>query len=107
MEDDALVATGLVSYLQGLGAIVTWVTNIAATQRHIEDGATIDIAIVDLNLDGEMSTPVIDQLLERNVYTILCTGYDANSIEARFLGLPRSQKPFTRASMKNLIAAGL
>jgi CheY-like chemotaxis protein len=107
VEDDALIATGLVSYLDGLGATVFWATNIPKALSLIEDCAKIDIAIVDLNLDGEISTPVVEQLLARKVHTILCTGYEASSIDERFQGLPRSEKPFTRAKIRSLVAAGL
>jgi CheY-like chemotaxis protein len=107
VEDDALIATALVSYLEELGATVMWATNIPKAVSWIKQCTKIDVAIVDLNLDGEVSTPVIDQLIDQNVFTILCTGYDANSIEERFQNLPRSQKPFTRAKIHRLVAAGL
>ncbi|RYF40449.1 MAG: response regulator, partial [Cytophagaceae bacterium] len=81
VEDDALVAIGLVSYLEELGAAVVWGTDIPQAIGWIERCSKIDIAIVDLNLDGIMSTPVVDQLVAANVFTILCTGYEVSSIE--------------------------
>ena len=107
VEDDALIATGLVSYLEGLGATVMWATDIPNAVGWIERCAKIDVAIVDLNLDGSMSTPVVDQLIAQNVFTILCTGYEVDSIEERFRKLPRSEKPFTRAKIRSLVAAGV
>jgi CheY-like chemotaxis protein len=104
VEDDALVAIGLVSYLEELGAAVVWGTDIPQAIGWIERCSKIDIAIVDLNLDGIMSTPVVDQLVAKSVFTILCTGYEVSSIEERFQGLPRSEKPFTRAKIRNLLA---
>lgn len=103
VEDDALIAVGLISYLEELGATVTWVANVSKAIGWIER-AKVDLAIVDFNLDGEMSSPVLDQLIARDVFTILCTGYDQNSIDERFRNLPRSDKPFTRAKIRSLIA---
>lgn len=107
VEDDALIAIGLVSYLEELGATVMWATDIPKAVGWIERCAKIDVAIVDLNLDGTMSTPVVDRLIAQNVFTILCTGYEVDSIEVRFQSLPRSEKPFTRAKIRNLVAIGV
>ncbi|MDN4633964.1 response regulator [Sphingomonas sp. PsM26] len=107
VEDDALVAIGLVSYLEELGATVMWATDIPNAVGWIEHCSKIDVAIVDLNLDGSMSTPVVDRLIAKEVFTILCTGYEVGSIEERFRGLPRSEKPFTRAKIRNLLAIGV
>lgn len=107
VEDDALIAIGLMSYLEELGATVMWATDIPTAVGWIERCSKIDIAIVDLNLDGSISTPVVDRLIAEGTFTILCTGYEVGSIEERFRGLPRSEKPFTRAKIRNLLAAGL
>ncbi|WP_082449588.1 hypothetical protein [Sphingomonas sp. Leaf231] len=67
----------------------------------------IDIAIVDLNLHGVRSDPVLDHLLSRNVFTILCTGYDGSSVPDCFRALPRSEKPFTLSKIRTLLGAHL
>lgn len=107
IEDDALIAMGLVSYLETLGGNVRWETSISPSIVYIGNGSVIDIAIVDLNLDGCISYPVIDALIARNIFTILCTGYEEGSIEERFRHLPRSEKPFTRARIRNLVMSGI
>lgn len=107
VEDDALVATGLVAYLEGLGATVMWAVSIDEAVGWIARCAKIDVAIVDINLDGSVSTPVVDQLIAMNIFTILCTGYESGSIEERFQNLPRSEKPFTRVRIRQLVSAGL
>ena len=103
VEDDALVGMGLSAYLEELGGEVTWVTTVAEALSLIDGAAVIDVAVVDLNLHGVMSNPVIDRLLSRAVPTILCTGYEASSIDERFLALPRTEKPFTRAKIRALL----
>jgi CheY-like chemotaxis protein len=107
IEDDALIAMGLISYLEALDGTVRWETDIVSATDYIEGGNAIDVAIVDLNLDGRISTPVLDLLVARKIFTILCTGYEEDSIEERFRRLPRSEKPFTRQKIQNLIAAGI
>lgn len=104
VEDDAIVGLGLQSYLEELGATVRWAAGVEDALSHIDGGPAFDKAIVDLNLDGVMSTPVIERLLQEQVYTILCTGYDGSSIDERFRALPRTEKPFTRRKMRSLLA---
>lgn len=105
VEDEAMVGLGLVSYLEEAGATVTWVANVEEAQRAIDLDPRIDLAIVDLNLGGVMSTPIIDELLARSVRTVLCTGYETSSIEERFRSLPRVEKPFTRSKMRTSLAS--
>jgi DNA-binding response OmpR family regulator len=106
VEDDALVGVSLVDYLEELGAKVLWATNVENALRFVDGADLLHIAIVDLNLDGEMSYPVLDRLLANGVYTILCTGYEASSIDDRFKHLPRCEKPFTRLKINGLLRAG-
>lgn len=107
VEDDAIVGSGLVWYLEEAGADVCWVGNVDDALTRISEGPALNLAVVDLNLCGAISTPVVDRLIAGGVHTILCTGYDSASIETRFHALPRSEKPFTRAKMRQLLMDGL
>ena len=103
VEDDALVGLSLVGYLEELGASVTWASKLEDAINVIDCTNQIDIAIVDLNLNGVMSNPILDRLLSKRVFTLLCTGYELSSIDVRFRGLPRCEKPFTRAGIRMLL----
>ncbi|WP_242120379.1 response regulator [Sphingomonas lacusdianchii] len=103
VEDDALVGLSLKGSLEELGASVAWATRLASALEAVQSGRPIDIAIVDINLAGEVSTPVLDRLMAMNAYTIICTGYDDSNLETRFLELPRCEKPFTRAKIRKYV----
>ena len=103
VEDEAIIALGLTTYLEELGALVDWSTGIDEALDAIDRLPAIDAAVVDLNLSGRMSTPILDRLAAAGVHTVLCTGYDEASVEERFRGLPRSEKPFTRSKIRRLI----
>lgn len=105
VEDDALVGISLKGSLEELGASVVWATRLASALEAVQSGTPIDIAIVDINLAGEVSTPVLDILVTMGTYTIICTGYDDSNLETRFLELPRCEKPFTRAKIRRYILA--
>src|SRR5438477_11395743 len=53
-----------------------------------------DLAIVDVNLDGEVSFPIVDVLLERGVPFIFATGYGAAGLLGRYPGATVLTKPF-------------
>jgi chemotaxis family two-component system sensor kinase Cph1 len=56
---------------------------------------TIDVAMLDVNLDGEMSWPVAAILKERGIPCIFSTGYDETSIlPAELAGTPILTKPY-------------
>ncbi|MEQ4502011.1 hypothetical protein [Pseudomonas sp.] len=103
VEDDLLVAMGLKSSLAQLGAVVTWCSTVAAALDAINGLTAYDFAIVDINLDGEVSSPVLDRLIDQATYTVISSGYDAGSLEQRFQHLPRCEKPFTRARLRRLL----
>lgn len=106
VEDDFTVGISVCHELESFGAeIVGFCADIESSMARIADSGGIDVAIVDLDLGGVPSTPVVDALLQRGVPTILSTGYEVWSIEERFRSLPRCEKPFTRASVLRQLKA--
>jgi len=103
VEDDLLVGMGLKTSLEQLGAAVTWCSDVAGGLNAVDGLALFDFAIVDINLGGEVSAPVLDRLIDKAIYTVISSGYDASSLEQRFQRLPRCEKPFTRARMRRLL----
>lgn len=99
VEDDALVGMTLKRSLEALGASVTWVTDVQSALAWLADRPRPDLAIVDINLSGHPSVPVLDALVEREIYIIISSGYDADALDARFQDITRCQKPFTRAKL--------
>lgn len=67
--------------------------------------AAFDLAVLDVNLGGgDTSYPVADLLAERQVPFMFVTGYDAASLEARFDGRPKVQKPYAPEQLVRLAA---
>lgn len=64
----------------------------------------IDIAIVDLNLNGEFSFPVIESLRQRGVPVIVCSGYvELPEIKERLQGIPLLAKPWAPERLDALV----
>jgi two-component system, response regulator PdtaR len=63
-----------------------------------------EIAILDVNLHGEMIFPVADFLIGRGVPVILTTGYSAKDIlPQHLLDLPSIRKPYEPAELMELV----
>jgi DNA-binding response OmpR family regulator len=103
VEDELLVGMGLKAGLEQLGAEVTWCNDIGSALEVLNGPSRHDMAVVDTNLNGVMSSPVLDRLMGMDIYTVISSGYDASALEARFQHLPRCEKPFTRAKMRRLL----
>lgn len=94
VEDEYLLADELALELADEGAVVL---GPAPSVKHalglLEGEASLDGAILDLNLGGEPAFPVADALIDRSVPLIFTTGYDAGAIPERFAHIPRCEKP--------------
>jgi CheY-like chemotaxis protein len=68
------------------------------------EAEAIDVAVLDVNLNGEMSYPIADALGARDVPFVFVTGYDKDSILEGYRTCPVLQKPFHRAELTDTLA---
>ena len=97
LEDD-LVAAGH----SPIGPFASLATATDATRRE-----EFDLAILDVNLNGEAIYPLADELLVRGKPFVLLTGYGAASLPERFRDLPRLSKPYDLAHLVKEIGRAL
>lgn len=69
------------------------VTSLSAA-REIVRRETFDLAILDVNLTGEMVYPLADDLAERGIRFIFLSGYSELNLPERFRNVPRHSKPY-------------
>jgi DNA-binding NtrC family response regulator len=94
VEDEALIAMALEDMLEQLGCqIVEMVGRVSAAREAVDD-LTLDCAILDVNVAGEMIYPLAEQLTERGVPFLLVTGYARSNLEPSLRSRPVLQKPF-------------
>lgn len=65
------------------------------------------IGMLDVNLQGEMCYPLIDELLARSVPVVIVTGYDGQALPQRFEACVRVVKPYCRADILSAIHLAL
>ena len=93
VEDDYLLANDLERALTRAGCrIVGPVATVGDAMRLIER-VPIDLAILDVNLDGDTVYPVADALVARQIAYVFATGYDTSALPRRHAGAPYCTKP--------------
>ena len=65
------------------------------------DAEAIDVAVLDVNLNGQMSYPVADALAARGVPFVFSTGYDKETLLDGYRSFPVLQKPFHRSELSD------
>ena len=106
VEDEILVAIDIEEMLKKAGSAVVGPAATLSRALSLAKVETLDAAVIDLNLGGESSAPLIDLLIERGVPLLLISGYDdPSSLPARHQHLPRLQKPFRTSALLTRLAA--
>lgn len=105
LEDDPLFAMVLEGMLQDLGCEVhgpfSELDDAEAMIRANRDH--IDLAILDINIHGDMSYGLAAQLLELDIPFFFCTGYEKSKIEPRWRNWPNIGKFFTEAGLTAML----
>ena len=105
VEDEFFVADDLVQALTRLGAEVL---GPVATREEALDllstGERIDLAVLDINLEGESVFPVADTLIEQGVPILFATGYDQAAIPAQYQQVLRWEKPFAPEALAHALS---
>ncbi|MEG3166152.1 response regulator [Sphingomonas sp. PB2P19] len=93
VEDEYLLADDLARGFDKEGiSIVGPVPSLAQALELVEQ-KRINMAVLDIALDGDKVYDVADALIRRNVAVLFVTGYDRSDIPARFAKVPMCQKP--------------
>lgn len=106
VEDELILAMFLEERLQEEGCRVLGPASRQARALALLERETPDVALLDLNLDGERPIALAERLVARGVPFVIMTGYDErHSPEAVLKGAPRLRKPFRWADLMQAIGA--
>ena len=105
VEDEGLVVALLEDMLADLGHEVTAVASRMAEALARAQGVDFDVAIIDVNLDGEPSYPIAEILRGRGIPFLFATGYGASGLRPDFADTTTLAKPFLRDDLRRALAA--
>ncbi len=103
VEDEVLVAMLLEELLERMGY------EVAAVSSHLEEALglarTIDVelALLDVNLNGRESFPVAEVLRGRGIPFAFATGYGDSALQGGYARELLVEKPFNRENLKRVL----
>jgi len=105
VEDEGAVALLIEEMLEDLGCKIAASTARFAQACRIAATADIDLAVLDINLDGQPAFPIAEILRERQIPFLFSTGYGKSGLPHEFTGQPVIGKPFSMAELQKAIAS--
>jgi DNA-binding response OmpR family regulator len=107
VEDEMLIAMMLQDMVSDAGLEVEGVANSLNAGIDLAKRADFDLAILDVNLNGEEVYPVAEILKQRGIPFIFSTGYGAGGLKSGFDGAPQVVKPFQQKLLMAAVKAAL
>ena len=99
VEDEMLIAWAIADSLKRLGCTVVGPAARIDQAIEIIDHEPIDAALLDVNLNGQMSYPVADLLVTLGVPFLISTAYHKSSLSTAYQDFPIIQKPLDPATL--------
>ena len=107
LEDEPLILLELQQMLAELGWKVSHAASDIDSAIEFAKTATIDLAILDVNVRGRASFAVAEILRGRHVPVVLATGYSTESIINYYPGAIYLQKPYLLADLTMAVRRAL
>lgn len=104
VEDEMTIAFMIEDMLVELGHEVVELAMRLPEALKAAERPDIDLAILDVNLDGLRSFPVADVLISRHIPFAFATGYGAAGLDASYRDRPVLAKPFLLSDLKKLLS---
>jgi CheY-like chemotaxis protein len=103
VEDETLIRMMIVEMLEELGHTVTNEAARLDQAISLARSADFDLALLDVNLGGQLVTPVAEIIELRKLPIIFSTGYAADAIPVSFRERALIRKPFGPESLETII----
>jgi CheY-like chemotaxis protein len=104
VEDEMTIAFMIEDMLADLGHEVVGVAMRLSEAVEAAQRLDVDLAILDVNLDGHRSFPVADILMARHIPFAFATGYGAAGIDEPYRTRPVLAKPFRAEELAKLVS---
>jgi DNA-binding response OmpR family regulator len=105
VEDETIIAMMIEDFLADIGYDVVAIASRLNEARQVASTAMIDIAMLDVNLAGELSYPVASILRSRNIPFLFATGYGVIGLPPELQDTKVLVKPFTQMQLADALHA--
>lgn len=108
VEDETLVLMDAEMMLEDLGCeIVATAMRMGDAMEKVDSGPEFDVAILDVNLAGEMVLPLAEKLRARHKPMLFASGYGQSEAMAAWRAYPMVQKPYGPEELERALVAAL
>ena len=107
VEDEAFLATLLEDVLVSAGYRVLLAARVDSALQIVLSGASIDAALLDIDVNGIEVFPVADRLREKGVPFVFASGYGREGLPSEFADCAVVQKPYLPDSITAALSRSL
>ncbi len=107
VEDETMIRMMVAEMLVDLGYRIAGEAGDVDEALRLVETVDFDIALLDVNVNGKVVTPVARAIVARKRPFIFATGYGTQGMPEEFRGRPALQKPFQMETLARMIEAAL
>ncbi|RAI45688.1 response regulator [Rhodoplanes roseus] len=104
VEDEIMIRMLLEDMLGDLGYTIAGAVGRIDDAVKLAKTGEFDMAILDVNLNGQTVSPVAEILEERGLPFVFATGYGERGLPERFMNRPTLQKPFQQENLSKILS---
>ncbi|WP_315704123.1 MULTISPECIES: response regulator [unclassified Bradyrhizobium] len=103
VEDEVMIRMMVADMLEELGYTVVAEAGEIGEAMRLAESTYFDVAILDVNVNGKVISPVADVIKARNRPFIFATGYGSAGLPEEYRDRPALQKPFQLETLSKAI----
>ena len=107
VEDETMIRMMVAEMLVDLGYSIAGEAGDVDEALRLIETLDFDIAILDVNVNGKVVTPVARAIAARKRPFVFATGYGTQGMPEEFRGRPALQKPFQMETLARMVEAAL
>ena len=107
VEDEVMIRMMVTDMLEELGYTVAAEAGEINEAIRLAQSTYYDLAILDVNVNGKVISPVADLIKARNRPFIFATGYGSSGLPEEYRDRPSLQKPFQIETLGKVIEGAL
>src|ERR1700754_1091166 len=107
VEDEVMIRMMVADMLEELGYAVAGEAGDIDEAIRLVQATDFDLAILDVNVNGKVISPVAEAVQMRNRPFVFATGYGAQGLPEKFRDRPALEKPFQMETLARAIEAAL
>ena len=107
VEDEVMIRMMVADMLEELGYRVAAEAGDIEEAMRLAQSTEFDLAILDVNVNGKVISPVADLIRAKGRPFIFATGYGSSGLPEQYRDRPALQKPFQLETLSKTIEAAL